>query len=137
MSAPTFPEDFNLASYYLFDRLKEGVRSKPAILFGDRQQTYLEVAESTRALRAYLAFAGLAREERVLIILHDSPAFVWAFFATLYHGAVVTMGNPDAPPPDLAHLIEYTRARVVFTNPRVAQAIAPVLAAAKLRTLVL
>jgi benzoate-CoA ligase family protein len=137
MTAPTFPEDFNLASYYLFDRLKEGVRSKPAILFGDRQQTYLEVADTTRALRAYLAFAGLAREERVLIILHDSPAFVWAFFATLYHGAVVTMGNPDAPPPDLAHLIEYTRARVVFTNPRVAKELAPVLAAVKLRTLVL
>lgn len=137
MSPPTFPEEFNLASYYLFDRLKEGVRTKPAILFGDIQQTYVEVAEVTRALRAYLAFAGLAREERVLIILHDTPAFVWAFFATLYHGSVVAMGNPDAPPADLAYLVEYTRARVVFTSPRVAQVIAPVLAAAKLRTLVL
>lgn len=137
MNEPAFPEDFNLASYYLFDRLKEGVRNKTAILFGDRKQTYLEVAETTRALRAYLAFAGLAREERVLIILHDSPAFVWAFFATLYHGAVVAMGNPEAPPADLAHLIEYTRARVVFTIPRVARELAPVLAAVKLRTLVL
>lgn len=137
MSPPTFPEELNLANYFLFDRLREGARNKTAILFGDRQQTYLEVAETTRALRAYLAFAGLSREERVLIALHDSPAFVWAFFATLHHGAVVAMGNPDAPPADIAYLVDYTRARVVFTTPRVAHQIAPVLTAAKLRTLVL
>jgi benzoate-CoA ligase family protein len=137
MSAPTFPDDFNLASYFLFDRLRDGGRNRAALLFGDRQQTYQEVADHTRALRAYLAFAGLSREERVLILLHDTPAFVWAFFATLYHGAVVALGNPDAPPPDIAYLVEYTRARVVFTTPRVAHSIAPVLSAAKLRTLVL
>src|SRR5271156_5108221 len=128
MSAPpTFPDDFNLADYFLFDRLAEGLGEKSAILFGERRFTYAEVAERTRALAGFLASAGVAREERVLIVLHDTPAFAWAFFAALHLGAVVAMGNPEAPAADLAYLVEYTRASVVVTMPRVAAAIHPAL----------
>jgi benzoate-CoA ligase family protein len=134
---PTFPDHLNLADYFLFDRLAEGLGDKPAILFGDRRYTYAEVAERTRALQGFFAAAGVRREERVLTILHDTPAFAWAFFATLHHGAVVAMGNPEAPAADLAYLVEYTRASVVITIPRVAAAIAATLAAADLRALVL
>jgi len=134
---PTFPDELNLADYYLFDRLAEGLGDKAAILFGERRQTYAEVAERTRALRGYFAERGAPREHRVLIALHDTPAFACAFFATLHHGAVVAMGNPDAPADDLAYLVEYTRAAVVITNPRAAAAIAPALSRADLRALVL
>ncbi|KYF99955.1 acyl-CoA synthetase [Sorangium cellulosum] len=137
MSAPTFPEEFNLADYYLFDRLREGLGDKVALLFGDQRHTYADVAEQVRRLRGHLAVEDVAREQRVLIVLHDSPAFVWAFFAALHHGAVVAMGNPEAPAADLAYLVEYTRAAAVVTIPRVAEAIQGALAAADLRTLVL
>jgi benzoate-CoA ligase family protein len=138
MSAPpTFPDDFNLADYFLFDRLAEGLGDEAAILFGDRRYTYAEVAERTRALAGFLADAGVGREERVLIVLHDTPAFAWAFFATLLHGAVVAMGNPEAPTADLAYLVEYTRATAIVTIPRVAAALQPALAAAGLKALVL
>ncbi len=134
---PTFPDDFNLADYFLFDRLAEGLGDKVAILFGERRYTYAEVAERTSALAGFFAAAGVAREERVLIVLPDTPAFAWAFFATLHHGAVVAMGNPEAPAADLAYLVEYTRASAVITLPRVAASIRPALAAAGLRALVL
>ncbi|WP_437940206.1 benzoate-CoA ligase family protein [Sorangium sp. So ce341] len=137
MSAPTFPEEFNLADYYLFDRLREGLGDKVALLFGDQRHTYADVAEQVRRLRGHLAVEDVAREQRVLIVLHDSPAFVWSFFAALHHGAVVAMGNPEAPAADLAYLVEYTRAAAVVTIPRVAEAIQDALAAADLRTLVL
>ncbi|MFT3767408.1 MAG: benzoate-CoA ligase family protein [Minicystis sp.] len=137
MQTPTFPDDFNLADYYLFERLNEGLGDVRAILFGDRAYTYADVAERTRALQGFFAGAAVGREERVLIVLHDTPAFAWAFFATLHHGAVVAMGNPEAPAGDLAYLVEYTRATVVVTIPRVAASIAPTLAAAKLKALVL
>ncbi|WP_437726820.1 benzoate-CoA ligase family protein [Sorangium sp. So ce861] len=137
MSAPAFPEEFNLADYYLFDRLREGLGDKVALLFGDQRHTYADVAEQVRRLRGHLAVEDVAPEQRVLIVLHDSPAFVWAFFAALHHGAVVAMGNPEAPAADLAYLVEYTRAAAVVTIPRVAEAIQGALAAADLRTLVL
>ncbi|MEO7327712.1 MAG: AMP-binding protein, partial [Minicystis sp.] len=136
-TSPTFPDDFNLADYFLFERLNEGLGDKVALLFGDRRETYAEVAAHVRALRAFFADRQVRREERVLIVLHDTPAFAWAFFATLHHGAVVTMGNPEVPAQDLAYLVEYTRATVVITNPRAAASILPTLAAADLRALIL
>ncbi len=132
-----FPDDFNLANYYLFDRLKEGRGAHPAVLFGDQQHSYESVAEHTRELQRFFASAGVRREERVLIILHDTPAFVWSFFATLHHGAVVTMGNPEAPAADLAYLVEYTRASLVITIPRVALSIQDALKQADIRAIVL
>jgi benzoate-CoA ligase family protein len=137
MSAPTFPDDFNLANYYLFDRLKEGRGEHTAVLFGGQRHSYASVAEHTRELQRFFASAGVRREERVLIILHDTPAFVWSFFATLHHGAVVTMGNPEAPAADLAYLVEYTRASLVITIPRVASAIQDALRQADVRAIVL
>ncbi len=137
MNAPTFPEEFNLADYYLFDRLREGLGDKVALLFGDQRHTYADVAGQVRRLRAHLAVEDVAPEQRVLLVLHDSPAFVWAFFAALHHGAVVALGNPEAPAADLAYLVEYTRAAAVVTIPRVAESIQDALAAADLRTLVL
>jgi benzoate-CoA ligase family protein len=137
VGAPIFPDDFNLADYFLFDRLAEGLGGKPAILFGDRRFTYAEVATRVRELQGFLAAAGVGREERVLIVLHDTPVFAWAFFAALHHGAVVAMGNPEAPAEDLAYLVEYTRASAVITIPRVAAAIQGALAWAAPKALVL
>ncbi|MEZ4297875.1 MAG: benzoate-CoA ligase family protein [Polyangiaceae bacterium] len=128
-ASPTFPETFNLADYYLFERLNEGLGDKVAVRFGAERHTYAQVAERTRDLQAYFALKGVPREQRILIILHDTPAFVWAFFATLFHGSVVAMGNPEAPAEDLRYLVEYTRAAAVITIPRVAEAILPALAA--------
>jgi benzoate-CoA ligase family protein len=124
MSHPTFPDDFNLADYFLFHRLGEGLAHAPAILFGDRVYSYGDVATRVRSLVGYFALnENVHPEERVLICLHDSPAFAVAFFATLAHGAVVAMANPDAPIEDLRYLVDYTRARCVITNPRVAAAL--------------
>jgi benzoate-CoA ligase family protein len=135
-SLPSFPDDFNLARYFLTDRLAEGLADKPAVLFGTRAYTYGETAARSLEFARYLSSLGVRREERVLIILHDTPAFVWALFGTLLQGAVVTMGNPEAPAPDLAHLCRYTRASVVVTIPRVAGELAEELASRAVREVV-
>jgi benzoate-CoA ligase family protein len=136
-TSPTFGDAWNLADYFLFDRLAEGLADKSAILFGDRRYTYGDTAERVRALAAFFGSRGVGREERVLIVLPDTPAFAWAFFATLRAGAVVAMGNPEAPSADLAYLLGYTRATVVITIPRVAAAIADALHGASPKALVI
>ncbi len=128
MSAPTFPEVFNLADYFLFDRLAEGLGAEAAVRFGARTWTYDDVAARTLGVASMLRAAGLRAEERVLIVLPDVPPFAWTFFGVLKAGGVVAMGNPDAPADDLAYLLEYTRALVVVTVPRVLAALASPLA---------
>ena len=120
-----FPEEFSLADYYLFDRLKDGLGDKTAIRYGDRAFTYSDVADRTRALTRYFQSIGVAREERVYTVLPDTPAFAWSFFATLAHGAVVAMGNPVAPTrPDATGPLQ--KAGPSFAGPSPATSRAPI-----------
>jgi benzoate-CoA ligase family protein len=123
MTDVSFPEDFNLADYFLFDRLREGKGTRVAVRFGARAWTYEDVADRTMRLAAALQAAGVRQEERVLVVLPDMPPFVWSIMATLKTGAVLTMGNPDAPAEDLAYLVEYTRASAIVTLARVVRSI--------------
>jgi benzoate-CoA ligase family protein len=124
----TFPELFNLADYFLFDREREGLGAKVAVRFGDRAWTYAEVAARSRALAAAMIASGLAPEERVYVVLPDTPAFAWSIFATLAAGATLTMGNPLSPAEDLAYVLDYVRAAVLITTPEVAARLAPLAA---------
>jgi benzoate-CoA ligase family protein len=130
-SPPTFPEAFNLADYFLFQRLADGLGGKPAVRFGSRAYTYADVARRARSLAAYWREAGVVPGQRVYIVLPDSPPFAWTFFAVLAGGAVVAMGNPAAPREDLAYVIEYARAAAVVTTPAVARDLAAALTASR------
>ncbi len=125
MTATVFPEEFNLADYFLFDRLADGKEDKIALRFGDRSWTYAEVAERSRALARYFVEAGLRPEQRVYIVLPDMPPFAWSIFASLAAGGVVTMGNSIAPIDDLRYVLEYVRATVLITTPQVATWLEP------------
>jgi benzoate-CoA ligase family protein len=120
---PTFPDRFNLADYYLFERLREGLADKVCLRFGSHAYTYADVARRTRAFSAVLEQADVRRGERVLIVLPDVPPFAWVFFGVLARGCVVAMANPDAPIESLEYLVDYTRATAVVTVPRVARAL--------------
>ena len=121
----TFPEDLNLADYFLFDREREGLGKKAAIRFGERRWTYEGIADRTRALARFLIDAGLRPEQRVYVVLPDIPPFAWSIFATFAAGGVLTMGNPIAPLEDLKYVIEYVRATILVTTPTVAASLAP------------
>jgi benzoate-CoA ligase family protein len=118
---PVFPDAFNLADYYLFDRLSEGLGDKTAIRFGAQTFSYRAVCEKALAFAAALADADVRRGERVLVVLTDIPPFAWAFFGVLARGAVIAMGNPHASADQIAYLVAYTRATAVVTVPRVAE----------------
>src|SRR5258706_15599398 len=114
----TFPEEFNLADYFLFDRLREGKGKDAAVRFGARTWSYDEVADRATRLASALQHAGVRQEERVLVVLPDSPPFVWSIMATLRAGAVLAMGNPDAPAAHLAYLLHSTRPAPAIPLPR-------------------
>ncbi|MDX2093721.1 MAG: benzoate-CoA ligase family protein [Kofleriaceae bacterium] len=121
----TFPEDFSLADYFLFDREREGKGGKVALRFGDRSWTYSDVAARARGLARYLVDGGLRPENRVYVVLSDVPPFAWSIFGILAAGGVLAMGNPIAPADDLRYTLDYIKAQVLITTPAVANALAP------------
>ncbi|MDH4037655.1 MAG: benzoate-CoA ligase family protein [Candidatus Krumholzibacteria bacterium] len=126
----TFPETFSLADYFLFDRLQEGLGEKTALRFGPRAYSYGDVAARSLAVARFLGARGVEREQRVYVVLPDTPPFAWAFFGALANGSVVAMGNPVAPRDDLAYVIDYVRASALITVPAVVRDLAPALASA-------
>ena len=79
------PERFNLAAYFLDDRLAEGRGAHPAVIDDRGTYDYSTVqAMSVRAAHA-LVERGILPEDRVLIALPDRVEFVAAFFCDAAH----------------------------------------------------
>ncbi len=112
------PEQLNLADYYLDARIREGKGADVAVIHANsgRTLTYADVQAEANRLANVLRAGGVGVEDRVLIALPDSPAFVAAFFATLKIGAIVTMVNPELPAEDYPYYLEYTRARALVCD---------------------
>ena len=75
--------------------LEAGRADKVALIAGDNEVvTYGELASLTASVAAYLKGIGVQREQRVLMVLDDSPAFVATFLAAMRIGAVPVPVNP-------------------------------------------
>jgi benzoate-CoA ligase family protein len=115
MTSPA-PERSNVADAFLDARVREGRGARNALLTASGSLTYADVQALANRFARRLAAAGVEPENRVLIALPDGPEFVAAFFGTLKLGAVVVMVNPALPAADVAHMLEYSRARVVVAH---------------------
>src|SRR5512147_1232109 len=97
---PIFPDDFNMADYFVFANVAAGRGDKTAIVFEDRRISYAEVAEKVSRVAERLVSDGLLPEQRVLVCMRDCPEFAYVWFGALKAGAVVTQVNPLLPEAD-------------------------------------
>src|SRR5438067_1034778 len=81
------PERMN-ASTMLDANLAAGRGDSVALMLEDGVVTYGELAGLVSGMAAYLTELGVQREQRVLMVLDDSPAFVATFLAAMRIGAV-------------------------------------------------
>ena len=124
----TCAERFNMADYFLDARVREGKGEKIALRVADASFTYAAMQGLANQARWAFRTAGLALEDRVLLLLPDGVEFAACFFGTLKAGAVFCMGNPLSTEADLVHLLTYTRARAVVAHASVLDRLVPALA---------
>jgi benzoate-CoA ligase family protein len=109
------PERYNAAT--LIDgNLEAGRGDKTAIYFADEQLTYRDLFNRVCAIGRALRVLGVAQEQRVLLILSDTPAFPVAFFGAMRIGAVPVPVNPLYKASDYRFFLEDSYARVVITE---------------------
>jgi long-chain acyl-CoA synthetase len=94
---------------------------KTALVAGPARLTYQELAERAAAFAAHLSGQGIARGERVVIFLHNSPEAVIAIFGTLMAGAVFSVLNPGTKADKLAYILNHCTAKALVTEPRLAE----------------
>jgi benzoate-CoA ligase family protein len=111
-----FPEQFNMADYFLFDNLRAGRGEKVCLYYKDARYTYAEVAELSERAGNVLRELGVEAEDRVLMALPDCPEFVAVWFGAARIGAVITMVNTILPASDYEYYLAYTRARVAIVH---------------------
>jgi len=91
---------------------------KTALVCGSARLSYQELATRAAAFAAELRRQGVARGERVVIFLHNSPETVIALFGTLMAGAVFSVVNPGTKADKLAYILNNCTAKALVTEPR-------------------
>ena len=112
-----FPEQFNMAAYFLDDRIAEGRGDRTAVIDAAGRHSYSEIHDRAGRIAAQLWSAGVRPEDRCLIGMSDSADFAAAFFGVLKAGGVVAMVNPELPDEEYAYYLQYTRCRAALLDP--------------------
>ncbi len=110
------PPTFNLGAYLADRNVAEGRGDKPAILCGDEAVTYAQVLECSNRAGNALRGLGLQREQRVMLLILDTPAFVYSFFGALKVGAVPVPTNTLLKPADYEYLLNDSRAVIAIVS---------------------
>ena len=109
------PENtFNFAQHLLAANAKRA--DKIALIDDAGQLTYGQLAEQVRRFASGLQKMGLQREERVLLLMHDSSDWVVAFLGSLYAGVVPVAVNTLLTAEDYAFMMGNSRAQAALVS---------------------
>ena len=112
IKAPPVP--FNFAAHLI--RINRGRGDKTVYIDDRGQLTYGELEEAVKRMASALSSSGMRREERILILMHDSNDWPVAFLGALYAGAVPVAVNTLLTPKDYQFILDDCRAKVVIVS---------------------
>src|SRR5256884_1585374 len=112
----TVPDRFNIADYLVDRHVREGRGGRTAILYGEDSITYGQVAERSNRVANALRSLGIRREERVLLLLLDTPAFAYSFFGAQKIGAVPIPTNTLLKSQDYRYMLNDSRATIAVVS---------------------
>ncbi len=127
MARVNLPERYNASTTFVDANLEAGRGDKVAVICGERQLTYSETAALANRTGNALKRLGVRMEERVMLLLLDSPEFVASFFGAIRMGAVPIPTNTLLRPPDYEYLLNDSRASVLIISDPLYSAIEPIL----------
>jgi len=118
LTIPTvvLPDQFNAATAFLDRNLAEGRGGKTAIYHEGQAYSYAQVAELANRVGNGLLELGLDMEQRVALLMLDSPQLAAAFFGAIKIGAVPVPLNTLLRPNDYVYMLNDSRARILLIH---------------------
>jgi benzoate-CoA ligase len=107
-------ERFNFAAH-LFE-LNRARASRTAFIDDDARLSYGDLELRARRFAAALVASGVRREERVLVLMHDTTDWPVAFLGALHAGIVPVAVNTLLTASDYAYMIGHSRAQAVVVS---------------------
>ncbi len=102
-------EVFNYAQHLL--ELNQQRADKTAYIDDQGKLSYGELDKGARSLGAALLDAGIQREERVLLLMHDCNDWPVCFLGAIYAGIVPVAVNTLLTADDYLYMLQHSRAR--------------------------
>jgi benzoate-CoA ligase family protein len=116
MKTTELPPEFNAATHFVDRHVREGRGHKIAIECGDKQVTYDQLLERVNRFGNALKKLAVRPEERVALLLLDTPEFFYSFFGGIKIGAVPIPLNTLLKPAEYQYMLNDCRARVAIVS---------------------
>ena len=110
------PDQFNAATYFIDRHIPEGRGEKIAIEAGEARVSYRQLWERVNRFGNSLRQLGVRIEERVFLLLLDTPEFAVSFFGAIKIGAVAVPVNTLLKTSDYHYILNNSRARVAVVS---------------------
>jgi benzoate-CoA ligase family protein len=110
------PDIFNIAAYFLKTNLYRENGERIAFYYQDEVYTYRKVNEEVCHTAGLLSKLGIEQENRIAILLPDSPEFVFAFWGAIWMGAIPVPINTACKIEDIQYILQDCRAKILITN---------------------
>lgn len=121
----------NAVTTFLDRHVEAGNASRPALVAPRGTLGYGELHALSCRVAAKLKELDVQPEQRVALLLHDSPALVAAFFGAIRAGAVAVPLSTRLGPESLMAILEDSRARVLVSERALLEPLGARLAAAR------
>jgi len=108
-------------------RTAEVYPRRPAIIYGERRETWRETQARCRRLASALARHGIGRGDTVAVMSPDLPEAFEAHFGVPLAGAVLNMLNIRLDAETIAFILQHGEAKVLLTDSEFAPVIAKAL----------
>jgi benzoate-CoA ligase family protein len=110
------PDVFNVSTAFLDQHLEQGRADRVAIYAGEQRITYGDLGGQVNRAGTALRALGVRPEERVFLLLLDSPEFAYLFWGAIRIGAVAVPTNTALRPQDYAYMLRDSRAAVLVVS---------------------
>jgi len=112
----SLPQEFNMTSYILDDNVAAGRGNRNAIYYQDETYTFNDICALTNQVGNMLKEIGVERENRVLVILNDSPEWVASWLGAIKIGAVATHAYSYLVAEEYGYFLNYVKPKVVVVD---------------------
>ncbi|KAL4279997.1 hypothetical protein GQ457_03G045070 [Hibiscus cannabinus] len=102
---------------YCFDSISR-FKDRPCLINGPtgRIYSYAEVELTSRKVAAGLSKFGIQQGDVVMLLLQNSPEFVFSFFGASFRGAISTTANPFYTPAEIAKQATASKTKLLITQ---------------------
>jgi len=110
------PRTFNAAAYFIDRHTEEGRGDQIALIHEDARYTYRELGKHVNRCANMLKRLGVRMEDRVLLLLRDTPEMIVSFYGAMKLGAVPIPGNILMKGGDFLYILNDSRSRLLVVD---------------------